>query len=290
MTDNPGTAYPEPFWSPDSTTAADSRIADFSRWLAQHRGIKAADYTDLHRWSVTDLTGFWSAVWEYFDVRAASPYQQVLAEEVMPGARWFTGATLNYAEHLLQALPSDHPAIIAMDETGSSHEISGDLLRAQVASVAATLRELGVGRGDRVVGYLPNTPHAVIAFLASASLGAIWSVCGQDYAAQAAADRFGQLEPVVLFAADGYRFNGRDHDCGAAVQELRRALPTLKATVLIDHIGVPLPAGEHGLSIGWADASGRDEPLTFEMVPFDHPLWVLFSSGTMQYVVRHRAL
>lgn len=154
-------------------------------------------------------------------------------------------------------------------------------LRAQVASVAATLRDLGVGRGDRVVGYLPNTPHAVIAFLATASLGAVWSVCGQDYAPKAAADRFAQLEPTVLITADGYLFNGTTHDRRTASRELACALPSLKGTVLVDHVGFGWSEDGHaGLAVPWEDAAGRTEYLTIAPVPFDHPLWVVISSGT----------
>ena len=175
--------------------------------------VDPTDYAALHRWSVTDLEGFWGAVWEYFDVDASTPYERVLEEERMPGARWFPGATLNYAHHALRNLAAGRAGgrrpgrdrVPAMRSTG-------ERLRAQVASVAATLRELGVRAGDRVVGYLPNTPHAIVAFLAAASLGAVWSVCGQDYAPKAAADRFAQLEPTVLIAADGYLFNGTAHD------------------------------------------------------------------------------
>ncbi|MFF4585545.1 acetoacetate--CoA ligase [Streptomyces sp. NPDC001388] len=275
----------KPFQAPDPEAGTHSRIADFGRWVARHRGVGAAhdhtDYAALHRWSVTDLEGFWSAVWEYFDVDAATPYEQVLAEERMPGARWFTGATLNYTRHALRHLGDDRPAIVALDETGAGHEVSGEQLRAQVASVAATLRDLGVGRGDRVVGYLPNTPHAVVAFLAAAGLGAVWSVCGQDYAPTAAADRFAQLEPTVLVAADGYLFNGTVHDRRPAVRELARALPTLKATVLVDHVGLPWSQDDHPApTVPWEDASTRTEQLVCTPVPFDHPLWVLFSSGT----------
>ncbi|MDW4909798.1 acetoacetate--CoA ligase [Streptomyces sp. ADMS] len=275
----------KPFWNFDPEATTTSRIADFGRWVTRHRGVQAAydhtDYAALHRWSVTDLEGFWSAVWEYFDIDAATPYEQVLAEEKMPGARWFTGATLNYAHHALRHLSGDRPAIIALDETGADHEVSGEQLRAQVASVAATLRDLGVGQGDRVVGYLPNTPHAIVAFLAAASLGAVWSVCGQDYAPQAAADRFAQLEPTILIAADGYLFNGATHDRRAAVMELAQSLPTLKATVLVDHVGMPWPTGNYpAVTLNWEDASTRTEQLTCTPVPFDHPLWILFSSGT----------
>ncbi|WP_079087736.1 acetoacetate--CoA ligase, partial [Streptomyces scabiei] len=277
------TPYAEPFWTPDPETAANSRVADFTRWAAGRFGGVAADadHTALHRWSVTDLERFWGAVWEYFGIEADTPYERVLAGEEMPGARWFPGATLNYAHHALRGLPSHAPAIVALDETGAGYEVTGGQLRARVASVAATLRDLGVEPGDRVVGYLPNTPHAIIAFLAAASLGAVWSVCGQDYAPKAAADRFAQLEPTVLIAADGYLFNGTTHDRREAVLELARALPGLKATVLVGHVGLPWPRGNHPSPVlPWEEAATRTEELVCVPVPFDHPLWVVFSSGT----------
>lgn len=277
--------YTEPFFTPDPKAAAHSRIADFARWAARNRGAEGiqdpTDYRALYQWSVTDLEGFWAAVWEYFDIDATTEYERVLAEETMPGARWFPGATLNYTHHALRNLQPDAPAITALDETGAGYEITGRELRARVASVAASLRDLGVGQGDRVVGYLPNTPHAVIAFLATASLGAVWSVCGQDYVPKAAADRFAQLEPTVLITADGYLFNGTTHDRRAASLELAAALPTLKATVLVDHVGLAWPeGGDSGLTVPWGDAVSRVEYLTIAPVPFDHPLWVVFSSGT----------
>ncbi|MFC8513839.1 acetoacetate--CoA ligase [Streptomyces sp. NPDC057257] len=266
-----------PFFTPDPETAAASRIAEFAR----RQGIAPDDYAALHHWSVTDLEGFWGAVWDYFAIDSDTPNEQVLAEERMPGARWFPGATLNYAHHALRNLADDRPAIIALDETSSGYEVTGERLRGQVASVAATLRDLGVDKGDRVVGYLPNTPHAIIAFLAAASLGAVWSVCGQDYAPKAAADRFAQLEPTVLIAADGYLFNGTTHDRRQAVLELAGSLPTLKATLLVGHVGLPWPEGNYpSLVIPWEDAATRTEELAFTAVPFDHPLWVVFSSGT----------
>lgn len=277
--------YPDPLMTPDPQAAASSRIVDFARRSARYRGVGAgADHTDyaaLHRWSVTDLEGFWGAVWEYFDIDADRPYERVLAEESMPGARWFPGATLNYTHHALRGLSPDRPAVIALDETGSARPVGAGQLRAEVASVAATLRDLGVGMGDRVVGYLPNTPHAIVAFLAAASLGAVWSVCGQDYAPKAAADRFAQLEPTVLISADGYLFNGTTHDRREAALELACALPTLKATLLVDHVGLPRLSLNHpSLAVPWEDAATRTEQLACTPVPFDHPLWVVFSSGT----------
>ncbi|MFF8994560.1 acetoacetate--CoA ligase [Streptomyces sp. NPDC014983] len=268
---------PDPFHTPDPGTVASSRIVDFAR----HAGLDGTDYAALHRWSVTDLEGFWGAVWEYFDIDADTPYEQVLAEETMPGARWFTGSALNYAHHALRNVADDDAAILALDETGSGYEVTGKALRAQVASVAATLRESGVRQGDRVVGYLPNTPHAIVAFLAAASLGAVWSVCGQDYSAKAAADRFAQLEPTVLIAADGYLFNGTTHDRRDATIELAHALPTLKATVLVGHVGLAWPQRTYPSPVvRWEDAATRAEELTCAAVPFDHPLWIVFSSGT----------
>ncbi|SCZ14944.1 acetoacetyl-CoA synthetase [Streptomyces sp. 136MFCol5.1] len=285
MTTPHPTSHPEPFFTPAAKTAARSRIADFARWVARRQGTERiqdpTDYQALYHWSVTDLEGFWETVWEYFAIDSTTGYERVLAEETMPGARWFPGATLNYAHHALRNLQRDAPAITALDETGACYEITGRELRARVASVAATLRDLGVEQGDRVVGYLPNTPHAVIAFLATASLGAVWSVCGQDYAPKAAADRFAQLEPTVLITADGYRFNGTAHDRRTASLELARALPTLKATVRVEHVGLAWPKGGHpGLTVPWEDAATRTEDLSFTQVPFDHPLWVVFSSGT----------
>ncbi|MGW2034216.1 acetoacetate--CoA ligase [Streptomyces sp. NPDC001811] len=285
MTTPHPTPYPAPFLTPDPKAADRSRLADFARWAARHQGAEGVheptDYEALYRWSVTDLEEFWKAVWEFFDIDATTRYERVLAEETMPGARWFPGATLNYAHHALRNLHPDAPAIIASDETGAAYEITGRQLGARVASVAATLRDLGVAPGDRVVGYLPNTPHAVIAFLATASLGAVWSVCGQDYAPKAAADRFTQLEPTVLITADGYLFNGTRHDRRAASLDLAAALPTLKATVLVDHLGLGWPAARVARpTVPWEDAAGRTEDLAIAPVPFDHPLWIVFSSGT----------
>lgn len=276
---------PNPFWTPDPISAEQSRLADFTRWSAGRRATDApvdggTDYADLHHWSVTDLEGFWGAIWEYFDVESATPYTRVLEDESMPGARWFTGATLNYTHHALRHLTPGRAAILAWDETGAGYEVSGERLRAEVASVAATLRDLGVDKGDRVVGYLPNTPHAIVAFLATASLGAIWSVCGQDYAPQAAANRFAQLEPAVLIAADGYLFNGSTHDRRGAVAALAGSLPTLKAIIAVDHVGDPWTMANTTLTIPWHEAAGRSEELDFVPVPFDHPLWIVFSSGT----------
>jgi len=277
---------PQPIWTPDSASVADSRIAAFGEEVTARYGVPSASYLDLWRWSVERPEQFWKAVWEFFDIESATPPEAVLADASMPGARWFTGTRLNYAEHALRHAAGEaarnaaaaEPAVLAVSEDGSQSVLSWAALGAQVAAFAAWLRAQGVGSGDRVVGYLPNGPHAVVAFLASASLGAVWSACGQDYGAQGAAGRFGQLEPVVLVAADGYHWNGRRHDRRDEVERLRAALPSLRVTVCVPHLGLEAPSGA-GL-VTWADATAEPAELAFERVDFDAPLWVLFSSGT----------
>ncbi|HEY4456844.1 MAG TPA: acetoacetate--CoA ligase [Pseudonocardiaceae bacterium] len=250
-------------------------ITAFASWCAA-RGVPVGeDYWSLWRWSVEDLPGFWAAVWEYFGVESATGYQEVLADDRMPGARWFTGARVNYVRQVFNAARPGEPAVIDVAETGTRTVVSWAELRGQVGALAATLRGLGVEPGDRVAGYLPNTAEAVVAFLACASIGAVWSACGQDYAPTAAGDRFAQLEPVVLITADGYRFGGRAQDRRDAVATLRRSLPTLRATIAYQRIGLPLDD-----VIAWDDAVSGDAELAPVDVPFDHPLWILFSSGT----------
>lgn len=272
----------QPIWTPDPTTTAGSRIAAFGEAVVERYGVPPGSYLDLWRWSVERPEQFWEAVWEFFDIRSETPPDAVLADASMPGARWFTGTRLNYAEHALrhagEAGAVDEPAVLAVSEDGSQSVLSWGALGAQVASFAAWLKAQGVTSGDRVVGYLPNGPHAVVAFLAAASLGAVWSACGQDYGAEGAAGRLGQLDPVVLVAADGYHWNGRRHDRRDEVERLRAALPSLRVTVCVQHLGLETPSGE-GL-VAWADAIAEPAEPAFEPVAFDAPLWVLFSSGT----------
>ncbi|HEV3357913.1 MAG TPA: acetoacetate--CoA ligase [Pseudonocardiaceae bacterium] len=250
-----------------------STITAFARWCAERGAPVGEDYWSLWRWSVDDLTGFWSAVWDYFGIE--SGYDQVLADERMPGAHWFTGARVNYVRQVFRAARGDQPAVLDVAETGTRTVLSWAELRGQVAALAATLRGIGVEPGDRVVGYLPNTAEAVVAFLASASIGAVWSSCGQDYAATAVADRFGQLDPVVLITADGYHYGGKPHDRRDAVATLRQLLPGLRATIAYQRVGLPVED-----TISWREATSGDAELDPVEVAFDHPLWILFSSGT----------
>ncbi|MET7739523.1 acetoacetate--CoA ligase [Streptomyces sp. NPDC005385] len=269
---------PPPVWEPSPESVADSRLAAFTGFVADRTGVRHADYPSLWQWSVDDLAGFWSAVWDFFGVRSSAPYDRVLDDTPMPGTRWFPGARLNYAEHALGDGDDDGTALISVTEDGTTTALGRAELRRQVGSLSAWLRRHGVTSGDRVVGYLPNTAHAVVAFLAAASVGAVWSACGQDYGASGAAARFAQLEPVVLFTADGYRFNGRAHDRRDEADALRRALPTLRHTVHVPGLGQRWPEVPGATS--WDETvAGSEEPV-FEQLPTDAPLWVLFSSGT----------
>ncbi|MDQ6849712.1 MAG: acetoacetate--CoA ligase [Actinomycetota bacterium] len=267
---------PEPIWTPDPEVAASAPITEFARLAEQCTDRSLADYDALLSWSVEDLDGFWRCLWDYFDIRAASGSDTVLASDEMPGARWFPGAKLNYVDQVFRDRPPDGVAIVEVDEAGRHNELSWAQLHNQVAALAATLRTKGVAAGERVVAYLPNGIEAVVAFLATASIGAIWSACGMDYAPTAALGRFGQLEPVVLVTADGYQNGGKTYDRGEAVAEIRAGLPSLRATIAAERNRAAAPPD----SLAWSDATSGSAELTATPVPFDHPLWVLFSSGT----------
>lgn len=257
-------------------------MAAFRAWLRAERGVDVPDYTALWEWSTSDLEAFWGALAEFLDVAFHAPPARVLGSDAMPGAEWFPGATLNYAEHSLRPGPGKADgdlAVLFEREDGLSAQVTYGELRRQVAAIRAALVELGVRRGDRVVALTPNTPQALVAFLAVASLGATWSSCSPDFGARAIADRFTQIEPVVLFAVDGYVYNGRAFDVRPTVQQLRDDIPSLRATVLIDYLSAE--AALDG-AIPWSSLLTAHDGATleFDPVPFDHPLWVLYSSGT----------
>ena len=264
----------QPQWEPDAGDLETARVADFARFVGARTGREFDDYHSLWEWSITDLPGFWGALWEYFELGGAPA--TVLASTEMPGAQWFPGQLLNYVDQIARHARTDRPAIVYAGEQGGLTEISWAELLGRTASFAATLRELGVGLGDRVVGYLPNIPEAVIAFLGAASIGAVWSACGQDYSAKAALDRLGQLEPAVLVTADGYHFGGKTHDKRDDIAALRAGLPTVRATVVVPRLGGAVPD-----ALDWnAAAPPEGAELSTEPVGFAHPLWILFSSGT----------
>ena len=261
---------------PSDEDRATANLTRYLEWLVTERGLSFASYQDLWTWSVTDLDGFWGSIWEFFDVRASQPYGRVLAERTMPGARWFPGARLNYAEHALR-WRDDRPAVVFRSEDGRRSELTHAGLYRQVAEVAAGLREMGVRPGDRVAAYAPNRVETLVTFLATASLGAIWSSCSPDFGVTAVLDRFRQIEPRVLLAADGYRFKGMPYDRSAEVAEISRNLPGLEAVVVVPVLDEE-PAID-GVPFGRLARSGAAD-MSFEQVPFDHPLWVLYSSGT----------
>ncbi|MFP3989956.1 acetoacetate--CoA ligase [Streptomyces sp. E11-3] len=270
---------PHPLWQPDRARIDGAAITRFQTWAAERYGAPAAGgYAALHRWSVDELETFWQAIADWFDVRFSTPYERVLADRSMPGAQWFPGATLNYAEHALRAAADrpDAPALLYADEAQAPQAVTWSELRRQVGSLAAELRALGVRPGDRVSGYLPNIPQAVTAFLATAAVGAVWTSCAPDFGARSVLDRFQQVEPVVLFTVDGYRYGGKEHDRRDTVAELRRELPTLRAVVHIPLLGTEAPEG----ALDWSALTSADSTPVFEDLPFDHPLWVLYSSGT----------
>ena len=261
----------------------------FMEWAGVRRGEPFADYDALWRWSVAELEQFWASIWDYFQVRASTPYERVLAERRMPGARWFEGAELNYAENLLlggrAARDPSAPAVLHVSELRELDRLSWGELAAQVAAAAAGLRSLGVARGDRVVAYMPNIPETLIAFLATASIGAVWSSAAPEFGARSVIDRFAQIEPKVLLAVDGYRHGGKDFDRRGVVAGILAELPTVQSSVTLPYLHAGSSqdgssAGPGALSWQALLARGEGAQLDFEQVPFEHPLWVLYSSGT----------
>ena len=267
-------------WEPSDTLVSHSALTRYMRWLETRQGHKFATYDDLWRWSVHDLDAFWQSVWRFFEVESSAPYQAVLADRSMPGAQWFPGARLSYAQHMFRHASDARPALIFRSERQQPQEISWAELRRQTASVAAALRGMGVRAGDRVVAYMPNVPQTLVAFLASASIGAIWSSCSPDFGAQSVVDRFAQIEPSVLFAVDGYQYGGKAFERMGVVADLQRSLPTLRHTVLLPYLEPRSTTEGLSSAVLWEDIASADVPLTFEQLPFDHPLWILYSSGT----------
>jgi acetoacetyl-CoA synthetase len=268
----------EVVWTPSADARATTRIGRYLQWLEDERGLSFADYAELHAWSVGELADFWLSIWDFFGVIGHQPFSEPLADREMPGARWFPGATVNYAEHCLAAAPSrDAVAVHGRSQTrGDLTFTYGDLER-QVASFAAALADLGVGRGDRVVGYLPNVPEAVVAFLATASLGAVWAGCALELGPSGVVDRLAQVDPVVLVTAGGYDYGEKHVDRQAQIAEVRGRISSLRHVVDIEYGGWRVPD-----SLAWGTILGEhgDAEPTFTPVSFDHPLVVLFSSGT----------
>src|SRR3954468_24295508 len=260
---------PPVLWTPPSALVERAAMTSYMR----ERGFET--YADLWRWSVEDIEGFWGSLWDRFEVGERGSV--VLSTREMPGATWFEGTLVNYAEHAFRGRSDDALAIIAGGEDRPDAEWSWGRLRALTARIAAGLRARGVQRGDRVVAYMPNIPETAAAFLACASLGAVWSSCSPDFGARSVIDRFAQIEPKVLLAVDGYRYNGRAFDRRDTVRARRDAIPGLGHTVLLRYLDDAATLED---ALGWDELTREHAELQFERVPFDHPLWVLYSSGT----------
>lgn len=267
-------------WRPSPELAEGSEMMRYMRWLERQRGLRFADYESLWRWSVEELEAFWGSIWQFFDIKASQPYETVLADRSMPGARWFPGARLNYAEHALRYGTEDGPALLFQREGAALVSVSWEQLHRDTAALASSLRKLGVGPGDRVAGYLPNIPQAVTAFLACASIGAVWSSCSPDFGAASVLDRFQQIEPKVLFAVDGYTYNGKPFDRRSVVAELQAGLPSLLATVMIPYPDPTADSSPLPGTMQWDAVLAEDAEPVYEQVEFSHPLWILYSSGT----------
>jgi len=274
----------EPLWVPTPESLERAEITRYLRRLEERTGRRFDSYDELWQWSVADLDGFWASVWDHFGLDAVSSYEAVLADDRMPGAVWFPGARLNFAERCLAPGADDDTALVLVGEgeigLNEPVEVTYGELRRQVAAVAATLRRLGVQPGDKVAGYLPNVAEATVALLATAAAGAVWTVASPDFGTPSVLARFEQAEPVVLIAADGYRFGGKPYDRRATVAELVAGLPSVRTVLTVDNLTVPAGWDLPVPTVGWAEAVGTDAPLEFADTAFEHPLWVLWSSGT----------
>lgn len=271
-------------WKPTPQQQEQSGLGHYMGWLRDSRGRDFSEYEALWQWSATDIEGFWRSIWDYFDLQADGDPAQVLSSRKMPGAEWFPDTRLNYAEHIFRQASDQRPAIIARCEGNVPVEISWPQLQRDVGALAASLRGLGIGRGDRVVAYLPNVPQTVAAFLACASIGAIWSSCAPEMGVSVVLDRFQQIAPKLIFATDSYTYAGKRFDRREVLNEVLQGLPDIAQVIHVpgplfgcdtEHASVPWRDCMH-----WDDATRDEAPLQFERVPFSHPLWVVYSSGT----------
>ena len=267
----------KPLWTPNEARIRNARITDYQAWLARERGLRFADYDALWQWSTNDPGAFWQSVWSYFDVPHSGSLDPALERREMPGAAWFPDARLNYVEQVFRHATATRPAVVVGDETGHIEEIAWAELRRRVGALARTLRGAGVAKGDRVAAYLPNRVDAVVAFLATASIGAVWSLCSTDMGVASVVDRFRQIEPKALIATEGYRFGGKVFDRRDIVSGMRAQLPSVALFIRVPCADIPVEIGD---AVDWNRATAGDASPAIEPVPFDHPLWVVYSSGT----------
>jgi acetoacetyl-CoA synthetase len=274
----------ELLWTPSAAQVEDANLTKFAKWLARERGMQFESYDALWQWSVTELEEFWQAMWDYFGIESSAPHTRVLGKRTMPGAEWFPGARLNYAQHILRNERAGIDALLFMSETTPLIGTPWETFAGQVRLLATRLRELGVRPGDRVVAYMPNIPETMIAMLATTAIGAIWACCSPDFGSRGVIDRLQQLAPKVLFCVDGYRYGGKAFDRKKELAEIIAALEGLEHVVQLPYLNVEDRSGPSDGSLLWSDllehSAVSQQEFEFEQVPFGHPLWVLFSSGT----------
>jgi len=271
----------KPLWKPSKEFKNASNLQHYLQWLSEEYQLNFKDYQSIWQWSIDHPENFWESIWKYFKIKAHRPYKTVISDDPMPKTTWFDGAYLNYAEHIFRHQNDDYPAIVYKGESTEIKQISWQGLRKNVAAFRHFLQKTGIKKGDRVVAFLPNIPEASIAFLAANSLGAIWSSTSPDFGVNAVTDRFHQIEPKVLIAAEGYVYNGKYHDKSQAIQEIAQQLPTLERIVILENVNSRRSGSNLTKTISWEEAiSDAPKDLEFEPVPFSHPIWVLFSSGT----------
>src|SRR6185369_16135552 len=274
----------EILWTPGPERVRQANITAFTEWLARERGRRFADYNALWRWSVQDLEGFWQALWDYFGIQSSAPHTRILGRRGMPGAEWFPGARLNYAQHVLRREAGGGEALLYVSETRPLTALDWETLGNSVRTLATQLRALGVGPGDRVVAWMPNIPETMIAMLATTAIGAIWACCSPDFGERGTLDRLVQLSPKVLFAIDGYRYGGKSFDRRSELRHIAASLTSLEHIVYLPYLNPddsapPLPAAVHWRTLLERPAVSAAQ-FQYAQVPFDHPLWTLFSSGT----------
>ena len=276
-------------WTPSSARIANARITHYQQFLTASHGLKFANYEALWQWSITEIEAFWQSIWDFHQLESPTPYASVLAQRKMPGAKWFNGASVNFAHQVFRHAknPTQHnrPAIIVQNELGQRREHSWQQLERQVASIATALKGMGVVRGDRVVAFMPNVAETMAACLAVVSIGAIWSICSPDMGAISVLDRFSQIEPKVLICCNGYRYGGKDFDRRALVQELLSKLSTVSHVIRVNTLAGLAPIANPSSSQPFAEWNQlliqyQSYPLAIEDIPFDHPLWIVYSSGT----------
>src|SRR5580658_3692239 len=279
-----GVCEGELLWTPSAAQVADANLTRFAQWLGRERGLQFKSYDELWHWSVTKLEEFWQAIWDYFGVQSSAPHTRVLGKRTMPGAEWFPGAQLNYAEHVLRNERAGTDALLFMSEATSLTGVPWEAFAGQVRVLATQLRELGVRPGDRVAAFMPNIPQTMIAMLATTAIGAIWACCSPDFGSSGVIDRLQQLAPKILFCVDGYRYGGKAFDREEELGEILASLEGLEHVVHLPYLHVDDHIVPREGSLRWGDLlTGPEvsrEEFKFEQVPFGHPLWVLFSSGT----------